>query len=587
MSPIYPDDLPKEELAELFPLERPRIRENTFEIGLVLAGTVSAGAYTAGVLDYIIEALDSWTRAKEQRSPDAPKHEVVISTIAGASGGAINGAILTRAAGWSFQHGSDRDNPFYSTWAHGVDLSDLLSTQVEPGIDGFASLFNCKAIEKKTAAAIAYQGEELGAGASPAQRSYLANPLRLFMMVNNVTGVPYTIPMTGESKLGRDFLAHADFMRFALAVDGGVPNCPMSRPDEIVLRSCATENWDRLGAAALATSAFPFAFRARPLTRALRTAAYRVVVIPAESGAPEIKQLIPNWERLVEDADPSVVNFVAVDGGTINNEPLDVVRTALAGLNGRNKRQGTEADRAVLMIDPFSDPDTLGPRQPPGVLNLLMPFITSLIYQARFRPEDIALAENNDVFSRFLIAPFGFGPGKSPFSGKAALASGGLGGFIGYVDRSFQHYDYMLGRRNAYEFLKDDFAFPANHHLFNDGNWTDDQRSAQRASPNGSGTEYLRMIPLMPELTENPPPLMTAATWPKLSELPNALAEKIAERLDAVYQLVFAENVPLSWWKRMIISAYACLGWKLMLRGALRNAALDTIIESLRKQELL
>ncbi len=34
---------------------------NTFELALVLGGTVSAGAYTAGALDFLIEALDSWT----------------------------------------------------------------------------------------------------------------------------------------------------------------------------------------------------------------------------------------------------------------------------------------------------------------------------------------------------------------------------------------------------------------------------------------------------------------------------------------------------------------------------------------------
>jgi len=65
----------------------------------VLAGTVSAGAYTAGVLDYLLEALDAWQRAKEDGKSFAPPHEVVVSTIAGASGGGINGAVLLRAAG--------------------------------------------------------------------------------------------------------------------------------------------------------------------------------------------------------------------------------------------------------------------------------------------------------------------------------------------------------------------------------------------------------------------------------------------------------------------------------------------------------
>ena len=55
----------------------------------MLGGTVSAGAYNAGVLEYLIEACDAWTRAKDDGDREMPTHEVIISTIAGASGGAI------------------------------------------------------------------------------------------------------------------------------------------------------------------------------------------------------------------------------------------------------------------------------------------------------------------------------------------------------------------------------------------------------------------------------------------------------------------------------------------------------------------
>ena len=33
--------------------------EGTFEIGIVLAGAISAGAYSSGVVDFLIEALDA------------------------------------------------------------------------------------------------------------------------------------------------------------------------------------------------------------------------------------------------------------------------------------------------------------------------------------------------------------------------------------------------------------------------------------------------------------------------------------------------------------------------------------------------
>jgi predicted acylesterase/phospholipase RssA len=110
-----PPPLNQQELCDYFPaLRRQPIKPGAFEIGLCLGGTVAAGAYTGGVLDCLIEVLDTWTRAKNAGSSDAPPHEVVISNIAGTSGGAINGAILLRAAGWEFNHGADDANPFYA-----------------------------------------------------------------------------------------------------------------------------------------------------------------------------------------------------------------------------------------------------------------------------------------------------------------------------------------------------------------------------------------------------------------------------------------------------------------------------------------
>ena len=35
-----------------------------FKIAINMAGAISAGAYTAGVVDFMTEALDAWYRAK-------------------------------------------------------------------------------------------------------------------------------------------------------------------------------------------------------------------------------------------------------------------------------------------------------------------------------------------------------------------------------------------------------------------------------------------------------------------------------------------------------------------------------------------
>jgi len=43
--------------------------QKTFRLGIAMAGAVSAGAYTAGAMDYLLEALESWQKAKDLGLP--------------------------------------------------------------------------------------------------------------------------------------------------------------------------------------------------------------------------------------------------------------------------------------------------------------------------------------------------------------------------------------------------------------------------------------------------------------------------------------------------------------------------------------
>jgi len=588
MAGTVPNPLPSADIQRLFPIKRDLISPGVFEVGLVLGGTVSAGAYTAGVLDFLIQALDAWTRAKHDRPTEVPQHEVVISTVAGTSGGAINGAILTRVAGWEFDHAAVDGNPFYSAWTQGVDLMALLSAAPEAGAGGFFSLLNCSAIDTMGDNVIGWTGRPLGSGASPSQRSYFADPLRLLAMVGNVTGIPYSISLTGESALAHELVGHADFARFALTVPGGVADPIQVRPDELALSSASPLNWDRLKAAALATSAFPLALRARPLDRPLELFGYRVAVVPQDSGPPEVVQLVPKWDVL-RGTNPTggPIPFVNVDGGTMNNEPIDVVRMALAGYGARNLRAGDQADRAVVLVDPFSDPETLGPADVKPVQDLLGPFVMSLIYQNRMKPVDIALAKDSETYSRFLIAPYGPDPHKqfALGAGSQIIASGGLAGFMGFIDIRFMQYDFLLGRRNAYEFLKKEFMLPDSNPLHRNAKWP--VALEQSLGETVGSQRFLPIIPVMPELDAAPPPMPTPQQWPKLTEFPPALSDAIAARLDTIYTALRTAVLPSSGLSRAAGSIYLWAGWKAGIRSALRDAAVEAIRSALTTQGLL
>ena len=47
-------------MDEASPMDRQTGTVATIDLGLALAGAVSGGAYTAGVLDCLVEALDAW-----------------------------------------------------------------------------------------------------------------------------------------------------------------------------------------------------------------------------------------------------------------------------------------------------------------------------------------------------------------------------------------------------------------------------------------------------------------------------------------------------------------------------------------------
>ena len=68
-----------------------------FRICLTMAGAVSAGAYTAGVLDYLLETLHLWETYKGKGNPEIPEHDVVIEVASGASAGGIASTVMLLA----------------------------------------------------------------------------------------------------------------------------------------------------------------------------------------------------------------------------------------------------------------------------------------------------------------------------------------------------------------------------------------------------------------------------------------------------------------------------------------------------------
>jgi hypothetical protein len=351
---------PSEEEIKTFFLNPPPVPERTFEFALVLGGTVSAGAYTAGAIDFLIQALDCLAN-----EGDAPKHKVVLKLIAGTSGGGVNAAIAARALAYRYPHVSrstptpsnGTGNPFYDVWVNQLNLSAFLDTS--DLYEKVVSLLNGAPIDLGAKTIIEFDG------AGGVRRSWVAAPLRIILTVTNLRGVPYKIAM--GNGFSQTYIDHADYMRFA--VKYSYQKLDQVRPDESVLTFDAEPapqptTWEDFSVAARATAAFPLGFPPRELSRPTNHYRYRPMLLPAEDANDNSYFVpLPDWRVLAagDGGPPEEWRFLAVDGGATDNEPIQLARTALAGLLGRNPRDPNSANRAVWLIDPFAGEADLGP----------------------------------------------------------------------------------------------------------------------------------------------------------------------------------------------------------------------------------
>ena len=111
----------------------------------------------------------------------------------------------------------------------------------------------------------------------------------------------------------------------------------------------------------------------------------------------------------------------------MNNEPFELSRAELAGSKGRNPRKGQYANRAMIMVDPFTDPRQNQPQPDESFLGTFKNLLMAFKDQSRFNQIDLTLAEAGDVYSRFLIAP-----SRSTSKSSKVIASSRMGGFLGF-----------------------------------------------------------------------------------------------------------------------------------------------------------
>jgi hypothetical protein len=488
-------------------------------------------------MDFLLQALDAWYSAKEANE-DVPPHEARIKVMTGASAGGMTAAITVGALATRYPPvidptGSDNaSNRLFDSWVNRIDIAALLGT-----VDLADEKAPVKSVLDSTLLkAIADQA--LDVVPTGRRRPYLDEVLHVITTVSNLRGVPYNIPLEGEIKGRQDLYLHADHVHFAIS-DRGEQAVPGAYAlDWQMSDAKLTPAWETLKMAALATGAFPVGLAPRTLGYDFPSAkddVYGLRRWPIPTGGAkdqygdcrcvDYQSIPPNWPGAPNP--PPRYDFLCVDGGLMNNEPLELARQVLAGAGGYNPRGPNSARRAVILIDPFPGGESVAEayQAKDDVVNVVKDMFNALKNQARFKPEELELAQDPLVFSRFLIGPTRTDPNGRSFG--FPIASGALGGFGGFLSRDFRQHDFVLGRRNCQRFLQRRFVLGENNPLFN--GWGAAHKA--RYAIHRDGLTLLPVIPLVGAAAEE----VMLLPWPSYPQARLAILRKqIEARFTAV-----------------------------------------------------
>ncbi len=439
-----------------------------------MAGAVSAGAYTAGVIDYLLETLEHWQKAKELNLPGIPQHNVLIEVLSGASAGGMTAAITAASVQNNFPHVNQKNfseevskgNPLYNSWVNlteepnqdmmsqMLNNNDILNNPENPEKE-VKSIFNSQFIDKIASNTLNNVKKD-----ATCKRSYFASDFELLTTITNLRGYNYQlkfITYLGESSF--KMTMHRDLFHFKLSASGHYNNdgkIPFHFNDEDGL------NKELLASAAMATGAFPVGLQPRIIER-------------------DPKYINDNFLLREDSHKDPIVNPLAnyksvnVDGGVINNEPFELTERILENRR-REEIKNTEGEEAtkkyvfektaekfdttLLMIDPFPNEDDKSESNyfPLSAIKYAaMHLLGAMRQQLMVKTSELKEAFNEKNYTRFMIAPHRSSGGKKE---QYSIACGSLGGFGGFFNKNFRVHDYMLGRRNCQRFLQKYFSVP-------------------------------------------------------------------------------------------------------------------------------
>jgi len=451
-------------------------KPGTFHLGITMAGAVSAGAYTAGFMDYVLEALSAWEDAKKtnENNPNSniPNHSVIIDAIGGASAGGMVSMITTLALcngnikpvrevsntktgnilydSWVFL---DDDESLYDGRGTGKTTFEKMLTNTDLEANkGAPSLLNSIPIDRIAEMVF----EQLPATASPKNfPSYISDDLRVLLTVTSLRPMDYKVKFSKikskflDSTPGHKISNHDVVAHFKLNYDDATDKnqyLPFRPVPSDGSDGKPKSNEDFLIKVTKATGSFPVGLAPR----------YFDSEFPTEyvhNSLMERKAFNAQMDIELDSDGKENFLFTAIDGGTINNEPFDEVLRCLVANHGADDPEAPKY--GTVLIDPFPNFEIeKGTKEPDyhktSIMDIVGGLVPTILNQARNKQSD---TYGTGLF-KLMAFPRKLKLGSLHEVDHPPLATGGIGGFGGFIDIEFRKHDFFLGRDNARNFLR-------------------------------------------------------------------------------------------------------------------------------------
>lgn len=347
-----------------------------FHLAITMAGAISAGAYTAGVMDYLLEALDSWAEMRkdatnffdtypflknvnwddfkktpeftelsksEQNMEDlqklavryncVPNHDIQIEIISGASAGGMTAAIASLVFQLENKHHVKflpevtdpntlkkldeirQNNRLYNSWVNLTD-DDMVSVLLGDNDIQIAGK-PVSALNSQFIRQVAERALKIDETDKLVRSEFVAEDFNLFVTLTNLEGYQKSLNIDrggqrSETTNFGDFITYDHSDLVMFSFGTNKEKGTINVNFNQKGNEQNNQNIDILANAAVATGAFPIGLEYASFSRQAESINDNFL----------INQIHPDTKKLVEEGTNYLTTFI--DGGMINNEPFEL-----------------------------------------------------------------------------------------------------------------------------------------------------------------------------------------------------------------------------------------------------------------------